>query len=93
MTPKKEAKELVDKFQHQQVEVAIKQGSWYKEHLTHTSLQSSKALALLCVDRIQKLPNIEFSHNKDASQYDYWEEVKREIKTYNYWGKLKTTSI
>ena len=35
--------------------------------------------ALIAVDEIQKLPNMEYGNNKDESQYDYWQEVKQEL--------------
>ena len=40
----------------------------------------AKQCALIAVDEIQKLPSIGYSHKSDASQYDYWQEVKQEIE-------------
>jgi hypothetical protein len=44
------------------------------------TIAQQKQCALIAVDEIQKLPNINYSNNKDASQYDYWQEVKTEIE-------------
>ena len=42
-------------------------------------MERAKQCALIAVYEIQKLPNIGYNHNRDESQYDYWEEVKQEI--------------
>jgi hypothetical protein len=39
----------------------------------------AKCAAIKNVEEIQKLPNINYSNNKDSSQYDYWQEVKEEL--------------
>jgi hypothetical protein len=40
----------------------------------------AKCAAIKNVEEIQKLPNINYSNNKDSSQYDYWQEVKTELE-------------
>ena len=39
-----------------------------------------KQCAIIAVEEILKMPNIEYSHNRDSSQYDYWQQVKEEIE-------------
>jgi hypothetical protein len=68
MTPQQEkAKELVEKY-------AI--WSWNE---TVCNYEVAKQCALIAVDEIMKLPHLSYNHNKDESQYDFWQEVKTEI--------------
>jgi hypothetical protein len=65
MTPKKKAKELVDKFD---------------ELLTYLESKSkAKDCALIAVDEILKVCENEISHCSDKT-YFYWQEVKQEIE-------------
>jgi hypothetical protein len=70
MTPKEKAEELVLKYLRLQEKDSY---NWFNKKL-------AKECALIAVDEIQKIPNIEYSNNKNATQYDYWEEVKQEIE-------------
>lgn len=70
MTPKEKAKELFDKYA---TYVVMWSGGIEVEN------QNCKQCALIAVDEIQKLPNMEYDNNKDKSQYDYWQEVKQEL--------------
>ena len=66
LTPKQKALELAEKM-------AI-------YHWTNVcNYEEAKQCALIAVDEIQKLPNMEYDNNKDESQYDYWQEVKEEL--------------
>jgi hypothetical protein len=73
LTPAEKAKELVDKYQSG---YTIGRFSYQLPN----DLQDSKQCALIAVEEIQKLPNINYSNNKDSSQYDYWQEVKEELQ-------------
>ena len=69
MTPKEKAEELVGRYaiKSHQLKLGI-------------SFEFDKQCALIAIDEILKMPNIGYSHNRDASQYDYWQEVKNEIE-------------
>lgn len=70
MRPKEKAEQLIIKYYSFGINKEGQTLSW----------DESKQCALIAVYEIQKLPNINYSNNKDASQYDYWQEVKQEIK-------------
>jgi len=71
MTPAEKAFELVTKYSR-------------ILPMNQTTLLDRKNCALVAVDAIQKLPNIQYDaiqyNNNDESQYDYWQEVKQEIE-------------
>jgi hypothetical protein len=67
MTPKEKAFELVTKYSR-------------ILPMNQTTLLDRKNCALVAVDEIQKLPNIQYDNNNDESQYDYWTKVKKEIE-------------
>jgi hypothetical protein len=73
MTPKEKAEELVNTI----LDKLYNDGS-----LSFKRILYAKAIecALITVDEIQKLPNIGYNHNRDESQYDYWQEVKQQIE-------------
>ena len=65
MTAKEKAKELVYK---------------YFNLTDHMQFDEAKECALIAINEIQNLPNMNYSNNKDLSQYDYWQKVKKEIE-------------
>ena len=65
MTPKEKAEELVNKYK-------------FTEIPNYTSMFEVKECALIAVDEI--LLNEENKHTVLSKIYDYWEEVKQEIK-------------
>ena len=69
MNPKEKAEELFEKMYF----VDDPMGSY------PMCFETAKRCALIAVDEIQKLPNMEYDNNKDESQYDYWQEVKQEL--------------
>ncbi len=75
MTPKEKAKELVDKFYQRfplKMDVITTRGdlSW-----EYDSWNEAKQCALIAVDELLLL-----SLWTDSAIYDYWKEVKQEIK-------------
>jgi hypothetical protein len=71
MTPKKKAKELVDKF--------INEFIWVEKDYNVDLYRDSKQCALIAVDEILKVCENEISHCSDKT-YFYWQEVKQEIE-------------
>jgi len=75
MTAKEKAKELFDKYINLYPSyIVMFQGDLDKAQ------KDIKQCALIAVNEIQNLPNMNYSNNKDLSQYDYWQEVKQEIE-------------
>ena len=75
---KYKAKKLVDKFKP-----FVESEPFYSNKggaIQKVIVYNAKQFALICVDEIQKLPNIGHSHSRDESQYDFWQQVKLEIE-------------
>lgn len=75
MTPKEKANELVNKFRPYSYS-SDGLNSMEREYQIE---DNSKQCALIAVDEIMKIPTLGRSHNRDESQYDYWQQVKQEI--------------
>ena len=77
MTAKEKANELYDKFDNLHCTTCDEYPELEVCRLCHHQI---KQCALICCYEILKLPNIGYSHNRDESQYDYWQEVKQQIE-------------
>jgi len=80
LSPKEQARELVNMFY-----ISLpNNGGFTGLNNINSRWEEGKKCALIAVNRIQKLPNIQYDSiqykNDDESQYDYWEEVKQEIE-------------
>jgi hypothetical protein len=77
MTPKEEAKELVDKFcEYSHTDFNYSRGGFQID----TQIQNAKQCALIAVDEV--ISNIEQSVSMDviSARIKYWEQVKTEIQ-------------
>jgi hypothetical protein len=76
MTPKEKAKELIHKYSNIVIESTI--GDMYDTEYIESNMdiESTKQCALICVDEIQNTKSV---YVNDV-EYDYYEEVKQEIK-------------
>jgi len=82
MTPKEEAKELVDKYLNASFNCKDCDMPFCDVPCTMLSITEAKECALIAVDEIALKIN---GHHKDAELttfIEYWQEVKKEIKTY-----------
>ena len=79
MTPKEKAKDLVDKFLPQ-----IRGADRYNYNLESMNVFNAKQCALIAVDEILNIPNIEGSSNghmvDEGYAKVYWQKVKTEIE-------------
>jgi len=70
MTPKKKAKELLDKMAY---------GNSYDEY-HNSSLYTAKQCALIAVDEILKEYGTYYKVEVNGKYVSYWQEVKKEIE-------------
>ena len=80
MTLKQKAVELVDKYAHTKVFVAIKTGNIFKEHYTYISTESSKQCAIIACDEMLEALEPWKNSYMGRQQIEYIQEVKTEIQ-------------